>query len=467
LSRILFEEATALWIVTMGRWGYGGGCSPGMRKWITRCAVAAALVGIGLLVVEYQLDRPGILIGEPLPAGKVRPILVTGYDSAVLLAPDGSLWAWGGTATHLRSLFPQPTISQVPRRIGAESDWARVAGGLQHTVALKADRSLWAWGRNDEGEIGQGNFTNRYGTPTRIGTETNWTKVCAGEAHSLALKNDGSLWAWGYNDSGELGDGTTNTRAVPSMIGTNRDWRMIAANGFASFAIKSNGTLWNWGLEGTNNVLAPKQIGSGTNWQAVSTFELTFVALKTDGTLWQDSLTANLVASDSISVLPDDVTHIGRDSDWSEVYAGAFSFYARKKDGSWWVCGQNLDGQLGLGISITALPSPQRLTHSLEPWAFAPGNGTTLLLGKDGKLWTWGKRLGAAKPGAARQKILSFLTPVMWVFPAIGLPFRKDIDRTPFLLWEVPTEVRRSLGTEPKSFKDNLTTNHSAEASHE
>jgi alpha-tubulin suppressor-like RCC1 family protein len=433
--------------------------SSGMRKWLTCITVAAALILIALLVVP-QHHPVGIQMGQPLPPGRVRPQLVNGYDSAMLLAPDGSLWAWGGTMLNLRSVFPQPTISQVPLRVGSDSDWTQVSGGWLHTVALKNDGSLWAWGQNLEGEVGQGNFTNRYGAPTRIGTESNWTQICAGVAHSLALKNDGSLWAWGLNGDGQLGDGTTNSRSVPTMIGTDRDWRIIAACDNTSFALKSNGTLWYWGLVGTNNDLAPKQIGSGTNWLAISAFDVSFVALKTDGTLWQESLTANLVAPDFVSALADNVTQIGRDSDWSKVYAGELSFYARKKDGSWWVCGQNIDGQLGLGLSILALPSPQHLPFGFEPWAFGPGNGTTLLLGKDGKLWTWGKRLGAGKPSATRQKILSFLTPLVWVFPALGLPFRSDIDQTPHLLWELPPEVRRALGTKPKGSTNNLTTGH-------
>jgi alpha-tubulin suppressor-like RCC1 family protein len=439
-----------------------------MRKWLTVFAVAAASMLILLLVELLQPDAPWIRMGKPLAPGSVSPQLVNGFDSAVLLAPDGSLWAWGGTITQLRSVFPRPTISQVPRRIGAESDWTHVSGGLHHMVALKSNGSLWAWGRNGEGEVGQGNLVNHYGTPTRVGTESNWTQICAGSAHSLALRNDGSLWAWGYNADGELGDGTTNDRAVPTMIDTNRDWKTVAAGGFASFALKSNGTIWGWGGGSSSNELAPKQIASGTNWLAFSAARSALLALKTDGTLWVTGLDAPALALDFVSnSLPEAFTQIGRDADWTEVYAGYSSFYARKKNGNWWVCGVNMDGQLGLGMSIAFLPSPRRLPYNFEPWAFAPGNATTLLLSKDGKLWTWGKRLGAGKLTAVRQKILSFLAPALWVFPALGLPFRSDIDKSPHLLWELPPEVRRSLGAGMENSTNHLTAGHPTNTLHE
>jgi len=381
-------------------------------------------------------------MGKPLPPGKVKPQLVNVWDAAVLLAPDGSLWAWGGTQSGLVSVLPRPTTSKIPRRVGSDSDWRQVASSVRHTVALKEDGSLWAWGDNGQGQVGQSNLTHRYGTPTRIGTETNWSQICVSSSHSLALKKDGSLWAWGWNDYGQLGDGTTIGRRVPTMIGTKGDWRTIAAAGFKSFALKSNGTIWGWGDFGDNNALAPEQIESGTNWLAISAYGVTLLARKSDGTIWQTILSAPLVDAASVSSPTANLTQIGRDSDWSEIDAGGDSFFARKTDGSWWVCGKNDKGQLGLGTNFTAVPSPQRLPFGFEAWAFAPGSGTTLLLCKDGKLWTWGTRLGAAKSAM------------------------DHIDQTPFLLWELPPEVRRSLGIGPDSSTNNLTAGHPADALH-
>ena len=95
-----------------------------MKKWLTRCAVAAALILIVLLVV-LQSNAPGIRTGKPLPPGKVRPQLVSVPDTAVLLAPDGSLWALAGAFFNLTNVLPQSAISQSPLRLGADSDWAQ------------------------------------------------------------------------------------------------------------------------------------------------------------------------------------------------------------------------------------------------------------------------------------------------------------------------------------------------------
>jgi alpha-tubulin suppressor-like RCC1 family protein len=300
---------------------------------------------------------------------------------------------------------------------------------------LKNHGSLWAWGWYLDNQNGGIDHFNRNGTPTRIGTGTNWTQICTGGAHNLALKNDGSLWAWGDNREGQLGDGTTSMRSVPTLVGLDRDWRTMAASDMNSFAIRSNGTIWGWGYAatnnylsskkidgrlqiaegaGANNYLAPRQIESGTNWLALSSELLGF---KSDGTYWRMLLSQSAYRPG----LPANFTLIGRDRDWTEAYYGQDSFFGRKKDGSWWGWGQNYNGRLGIGTNVTAAASPQRLPFDFDPWAFAAGSGTTLLLGKDGKLWTWGTRLGAAKSTI------------------------DNIDQTPFLLWELLPEVRRSL----------------------
>jgi alpha-tubulin suppressor-like RCC1 family protein len=374
-----------------------------MRKWLKLCAAAAVLITIVLLAVTPERHPPGIWMGQPLPPGKVRPQLANAWFWGVLLAPDGSLWAWGGLAVWSNiTMFPQAAISQIPRRIGSDSDWTQVAAGMGNTLALKNDGSLWVWGKTNFGQIGQPVRTTYFGAPNRIGSETNWSQISTSFGHNLALKNDGSIWAWGYNGEGELGDGTTNNRSDPTMIGTERDWRAIAADNGRSFALKTNGTIWGWGLIWGITNLVPKQIESGTNWLSISDCLATLTALKADGTLWLKTTDPRLSRL-PFSPTPE-FTQIERDTDWTEAYAGLNSFFARKKDGSWWVWGLNLEGRLGLGTNGNVRSSPRLIPFHFDPWAFAPGVSATFLLGKDGKLWTWGRRLGAERPSAARKK---------------------------------------------------------------
>jgi alpha-tubulin suppressor-like RCC1 family protein len=420
------------------------------RTRLARCALAAALLLGALLTAVLLSNGPGIRTGRPLPPGKVRPQLVCGQDAAVLLAPDGSLWAWGGACGTFPSSSPQSDLSEVPLRIGSNSDWAQMASLGLHTVALKNDGSLWNWGSIRQRTAGVGSPAIHNGTPTRIGVETNWTRICAGRDHGLALRRDGSLWAWGGNDAGQLGDGTTDDNSAPVMIGKDRDWRTILATASASFALKNNGTLWAWGYACGSINETPRQIAPETNWLSFSVFGDTgdtLAAIKTDGTLWLKNPLPSSFAPAIVLGSAESFTQIGLDRDWAEVHAGQASFLSRKKDGSWWGCGYDFMGQLGLGTNVPAPGTPQRLPFGFDPWAFATGWGTTLVLAKDGRLWTWGARLGAEPPSAARQKFEAFVAPAVARFPSLGFLIKTNwgIDSEPHLLWELPPEVRRSL----------------------
>ncbi|MBI5561616.1 MAG: hypothetical protein HY894_01995, partial [Deltaproteobacteria bacterium] len=102
------------------------------------------------------------------------------------------------------------------------------SAGNSYTVALRSDGTLWAWGANNSGQIGDGTNINRTATPVQIGTGTDWSQAAAGSYHTVALKSDGTLWAWGYNGDGALGDGTGINRYAPVQVGTDANWSQVA-----------------------------------------------------------------------------------------------------------------------------------------------------------------------------------------------------------------------------------------------
>ena len=237
-----------------------------------------------------------------------------------------------------------------------------IAAGSLFTLALKADHTLWAWGNNDSGQLGvtlPGGNSFDYRTPLQVNQDHNWFSVAAGGSHSAALKTDGSLWGWGLNDQGQLGDSTQETRRLPIQIGTDRDWAMVAVGYDHTLGIKQNHTLWAWGNNGQGklgdgseeNRLAPIQIGNAPNWFEIGVGRNHTLGLKLDGTLW--SWGGNLYGQlgdgtrDSRAV----PTQIGSASDWVHVgaaAAGSFSF-GLKADGSLWGWGGNgSSGQLGV-----------------------------------------------------------------------------------------------------------------------
>jgi alpha-tubulin suppressor-like RCC1 family protein len=121
-----------------------------------------------------------------------------------------------------------------------------VKGGNYHSVALKTDGTVWAWGYNYYGQLGDGTYTDR-STPAQVSNLTDVKAISTLSSHALALKSDGTVWAWGYNYFGQLGDNTTTNRNTPVQVQNLTNVVAVAAGGSHSLALKSDGTVWAWG----------------------------------------------------------------------------------------------------------------------------------------------------------------------------------------------------------------------------
>jgi alpha-tubulin suppressor-like RCC1 family protein len=489
------------------------------RRWlIWTLAVAMVLLAIVLIVAISGTDADRFVVGKPLPPGPVTPQLVISDDgAAVLLAPDGSLWHWNGDPS--RGSVPSPAgwqeLAEFPQSLDSGRHWRSVTMWSSAVVALKDDGTLWQW--SIQGAVARPPGSSLR-PPTRIGTNNDWAAISGMTSHCMALKKDGTLWGWGQNQDGQVGIGKPEdankedvltgrlpasgqpTRVTePAMVGTDHDWKAVAAGGFLSYALKQDGTLWGWGTFGAGgtNDYWPRQIDTATNWVAMAVGEFHLVELKSDGTLWIRGPNGNWAAPDYVPAgNGHGLFQLGKDSDWAVVYCGLNCEFARKKDGSWWVCGKNSNGRLGAdklmiltpqrkqGPAATRGPQPvrrggaanysnhgdgwswldatslQRMGRDFEPWAFASGGETTLLLTKDGNLWTWGTRIGAKpSPFAAKGIRGVYQSSVAWLKDMFrpksvqkqvtSSPSSADvqIDPAPHKLWTLPAEVRRGLGT--------------------
>ncbi|MDN3692356.1 T9SS type A sorting domain-containing protein [Chryseobacterium tructae] len=281
-----------------------------------------------------------------------------------------------------------------PTTIGC---WESVSTGMYHSVGLKTDGSLWAWGYNYDGQLGDGTTISK-NIPIRIGTDNNWLKIAAGSLHSLGLKTDGTLWSWGYNSNGELGDGTTTNKMTPAQIGTDTDWVSIAAGDFYTVALKSNGTLWAWGLnahgqlgDGTNiGKTVPVQIGTANNWKTITPASRHTLAIKTDGTLWTWGYNVYGQLGDGSTSNKNTPTQIGTGTNWENVAGGFHHSIGLKTDGTLWAWGDNSSGQLGDGTQTGKLIPTQIGTatdwKSISADKFSSSGG----IKTNGTFWGWG-----------------------------------------------------------------------------
>ena len=294
-----------------------------------------------------------------------------GGDNTAAIKTDGTLWTWGSNGSG--QLGDNTTISRYTpvTTFAGGTNWKQVTCGSSHTAAVKTDGTLWTWGSNSYGRLGDNTIINRYTPVTTFAGGTNWKQVSCGSNHTAAIKTDGTLWTWGRNSYGQLGDNTIITRSTPVTTfagGTN--WKQVAGGALHIAAIKTDGTLWTWGLNyvfginigalgnntQTNSSTPVTTFAGGTNWKQVACGGFHTTAIKTDGTLWTwgcNDLTAFVL--NSLGALGDNtiitrstpVTTFAGGTNWKQVAGGGYVTSAIKTDGTLWTWGRNTSGQLG------------------------------------------------------------------------------------------------------------------------
>jgi alpha-tubulin suppressor-like RCC1 family protein len=278
------------------------------------------------------------------------------FDTAAIKT-DGTLWIWGynwigafgdNTITHRSS--PVQTITY-------EKNWKQVSVGY-HIAAIKTDGTLWCWGQNQRGALGDNTEVDKSSPVQTVTCGTNWNQVSAGYLYTAAIKTDGTLWCWGENTAGQLGNNTVSRRSSPvQTVAYGTNWKQVSTGYQSVAAIKTDGTLWCWGYGnygnlGNNNGLprsSPVQtVTFGTNWKQVSTVGSHTAAIKTDGTLWTwGSNSYGQLGDNTIVSKSSPVQTVTYGTNWKQVSCGNNQITAIKTDGTLWCWGKNSYGKLG------------------------------------------------------------------------------------------------------------------------
>ena len=250
---------------------------------------------------------------------------------------DGTLWTWGANSNGISAQNvggPALEGCSSPTQIGGDTNWAQACAGTA-CYGVKTDGTLWGWGHSDNGATGTGRTARS--SPTQIpGTDyrtTDYSICSSGDQNGWAIRTDGTMWAWGRNQNGALGQNNNTSSNHPLQIpGTT--WDKLADGGSQGMAaIKTDGTLWTWGynnkgqlgLNNRTNYSSPKQV-PGTTWRSIRITNSTTWATKTDGTLWSWGSNASgmLGQGNPTNTVKSSPTQVGSATTWDEKIVQAF-----------------------------------------------------------------------------------------------------------------------------------------------
>ena len=381
------------------------------------------------------------------------------YDQAVAGNVDykfaNQLWAWGDNANGvLGQNAPGPSDLSSPTQIGTSVNWAYIdqKSNGSGCFGVKTDGTLWGWGNDDQGSLGQNSDGPKFSSPMQIGAGTDWSTVHGGRASVGAIKKDGTLWTWGWNNYGILGHnqgGVSNAaprKSSPVQVpGTN--WKEINFGYNHVVAVKTDGTLWGWGNNdssklGLNNQTyqsSPTQVGTNTNWKRAEAGITMSLALKTTGTLWAMGPGADGVLGQNANISRSSPVFIS--GTWAQFSCNTGETDPRfnmgvKTNGELFVWGRGYQGQMGLGGPTTGnwirRSSPTQLPGAWDTNLSEGGqntiNASTSVCAKkaDDTWWVWGfggggsLGLNQGGPGPSTNKASPVQLPGTYDFMQVG-----------------------------------------------
>jgi len=325
--------------------------------------------------------------------------VVAGKNYALFPRADGTVYFWGSSG----SVY---TYGAAMRVSGIE-DIVAIAAGAYHSLALKADGTVWAWGANDRGQLGNGTYSDRCDVPAQVAGLSGVRAIAAGEYHSLAVKNDGTVWGWGDNSTYQIGRDAPTTTPTPVMKVGMGSVASVAASGYRSLALKADGTVCQWGFWrialpwGDSTYWLNRYVGDAESVGLQGVISIAAgsehsMALKNDSTVWAWGVNSHGQLGSGTEWDYDPVIVEGLDGVVA-IAAGDRNGLAVKADGSVWAWGANTQNYLGTGTYSAIIP-PTMVMGIAGTAAVASGEQVIAAVDCFGDLWRWGMSYPGASP---------------------------------------------------------------------
>lgn len=335
-----------------------------------------------------------------------------GLDGRVIRAdtPVSDIWAWGfagagqlGDGTTVNKSSPVSVV-------GGYTDWTDISRANRNAVGLRWNGTIWSWGCNTGGLLGDGTVVDKSSPVSLAGNISDWCHISSGDTSGgAAIRTNGTAWIWGG-----VGFGQTNSSSPVSIIGGFTDWDKLSVGGQNMFGIRKNGTLWSWGWNccgslGDGTTISKSSpvsvIGGFTDWNGIASGSRTAIGLRCNGTAWSWGVNCCGSLGNGTTVnRSSPVSLIGGFTDWCQVSIGQYSGAAIRTNGTAWTWGCGSFGLLGNGFGTNS-SSPVSVVGGFTDWCQIDINRHGAGIRQNGTLWTWGFNFcGALGDGTTANK---------------------------------------------------------------
>jgi alpha-tubulin suppressor-like RCC1 family protein len=342
-------------------------------------------------------------VGDLVTATTVGGVVTVTIENPIVYS--NTIWSWGNNCRGQLGDNTTVNKSSPVSVVGGFTDWCQISAGSYFSLGLRQNGTIWAWGCNAGGRLGDNTTVSKSSPVSVVGGFTDWCQIDAGNQQSLAIRQNGTAWAWGYNVRAGLGDNTETNRSSPvSVVGGFCDWSQVSAGNYFSLGVRTNGTAWAWGFnlqgnlgDNTSCLTAPNRsspvsvVGGFCDWCQVSAGNGHSLGVRTTGSAWSwGAGNYGRLGNDSTSNRSSPVSVVGGFTDWCQVSAAGNFSLAVRQNGTAWAWGQNNAGQLGDNTAV-AKSSPVSVVGGFTDWCqISNGSNHSLAVRQNGTAWAWG-----------------------------------------------------------------------------